>query len=89
MSKSHKTREAVISEPFLDLLFSNLDGVVVVQDFYSVLPSFHIVLCIPLIGWFSLRDHNNSYSKLVQKIKNLKYHVKQDLNHNHNKFISN
>ena len=89
MSKSHKTREAAISEPFLDLLFSNLDGVVVVQDFYSVLPSFHIVLCIPLIGWFSLRDHNNSYSKLVQKIKNLKYHVKQDLNNNHNKFILN
>ena len=68
MSKSHKTREAAISEPFLDLLFSNLDGVVVVQDFYSVLPSFHIVLCIPLIGWFSLPDHNNSNGKLVQSL---------------------
>ena len=51
-TKSRKTREAAISEPFLDRLFSNLDGVVVVQDFNSILPSFHIVLCISLICWF-------------------------------------
>ena len=56
MTKLRKTRVAAISEPFLDCLFSNLDGVVV-KDFFSVLPSFHIVLCIPLIGWFLLLDH--------------------------------
>ena len=39
---------------------NNLNGVVV-QDFYSVLPSFHIVLCIPLICWVFASD-----SKLVQ-----------------------
>ena len=66
MIKSHKTRDAVISEPFLDRLFSNLDGVAVVQDFYSILPSFHIVLCIFFINWFLLLDHNNNNSKLVQ-----------------------
>ena len=27
------------------------------RDFYSLLPCFHIVLCIPLIGWFLLLDH--------------------------------
>ena len=58
MTKSRKTREAAVSEPFLDLLFSNLDGVTVVQDFNSILHSFHIVLCIPLISWFLLLDHN-------------------------------
>ena len=30
MTKLRKTREVAISEPFLDLLFCNLDGVVVV-----------------------------------------------------------
>ena len=67
MTKSRKIREAAISEPFLDRLFSNLDGVTVSQDFYSILPSFHIVLCIPLIStWFLLLDHNNNNSKQVQ-----------------------
>ena len=66
MTKSRKTREAVISEPFLDRLFSNLDGVAVVQDFYSILPSFHIVLCSPLISCFLLLDHNNNNNKLIQ-----------------------
>ena len=27
------------------------------DPYYSVLPSFHIVLCVPLIGWFLLLDH--------------------------------
>ena len=67
MTKSRKIREAAISEPFLDRLFSNLHGVTVSQDFYSILPSFHIVLCIPLIStWFLLLDHNNNNSKQVQ-----------------------
>ena len=51
---------------FLTVFFSNLDGVAVVQDFYSILPSFHIVLCIFFINWFLLLDHNNNNSKLVQ-----------------------
>ena len=66
MTKSCKIREAAISELFLDRLFSNLDEVTVIQDFYSILPSFHIVLCIPLISWFLLLDHKNNNSKLVQ-----------------------
>ena len=41
-------------------------GVTVIQDFYSILPNFHIVLCIPLISWFLLLDHNKNNSKLVQ-----------------------
>ena len=66
MTKSRKTREAAISEPFLDRLFSNLDGVAVVQDFNSILHNFHIVLYIPLISWFLLLDHNINNSKLIQ-----------------------
>ena len=50
MTKSRKTREVAISEPFLDYLASNLDGVAVDDDFFSLLPNFQIVLCIPLIG---------------------------------------
>ena len=51
---------------FLTVFFSNLDGVAVVQDFYSILQSFPLVLCIPLISWFLLLDHNINDSKLIQ-----------------------